>query len=114
MEMARRVALWFLITGIFATTLCAQACLEPTPTQSECPAHHTKDCCKHEGSNSDRAGFNALTVHVINKPPVVSPAQTTRFFHAEVHDSRDCSQGAFALKSSSSTGTVPIPFALRI
>jgi len=54
-----------LAVVIFTTTLCAQTCVDPNPVSS-CPAHQTKDCCKHEDGSAEQARAGS---------PVVAPQQ---------------------------------------
>src|SRR2546421_953830 len=70
MMSARQAWISALMIAVFAATVCAQACFEFTPTDSDCPMHHKPDCCKHETNSSDQATLASLDVHKISKAAV--------------------------------------------
>jgi hypothetical protein len=74
MTFGRRIASLFLISLVFVTTLCAQACFDPVP-DSKCPMHQTSDCCKHEDSNAGRVTLATLNQHRMTRVVIAWPAQ---------------------------------------
>ena len=59
-----------VIVVIFATTLCAQSCIDVTAASSDCPEHHPTDCCKHGDVASDRLKAEALNRDSVHKSAV--------------------------------------------
>jgi hypothetical protein len=50
-----RLVVLILVIGIFATSLCAQACSMPQTSAPECPQHHhsgNTNCCEHSSTDA--------------------------------------------------------------
>jgi hypothetical protein len=114
MKAIRDAALCILIIAVFATTLCAQACLLPAPDASDCPIHHGKDCCKHEGNNPDRATVDALAAHLADKHSVALPIEMTLPAGIELRNVPLWDDAARLFTSAPLSASIPIPLTLRI
>jgi len=114
MQAIRRIAFSTLITAIFTMALCAQGCIDPVQPDPDCPVHHVKDCCNHDGNNSARITLDVWSIHALNKSAITLPAQTAQTFVVEAGRFRICDQVSSFVKSSAISGPIPIPLALRI
>ena len=104
-----------LIVAVFVTTLCAQACVDPSPAATDCPAHHTKDCCKHDDSSSARVTADTLNVYSLHKSPVHWPAQTPLTFETALQSPQLAFDRIATFHASAPIiGPPTIPLALRI
>ena len=74
-----RLVVLILVIGIFATSLCAQACSMPQSSAPECPQHHHSDnlnCCEHFSTDATMTAKVDCALGVKSTAMIVVPLQS--------------------------------------
>jgi hypothetical protein len=75
-----RLVVLILTIGIFATSLCAQACNMPQSSASECPQHPhpgNTDCCEHSSTDATMTAKVDCTLGIKSTALIFVPVQST-------------------------------------